>query len=444
MASIHERGRRDGVAYQVRWRQDGRWQSDTFGTRRQAVRFQCDVEDAGNRWPDGWVPGYGYRAAPAEEDAPAQDEASNADFADVAERYLLTRNSVSSYQLTRYRAMVARLEEHFPLIVDVDDESVARWVRASQDAGVAAKTIKNYHGLLHGICGHAVRKGLLPANPCVLSRLPRVSAFDADGEPIACFLEPREFALIADAMCSLNAYEFRPNRGPGERRAPSQIDTCGVAYREDRDLIELAVHTGLRWGEISALRAGDVDLERRLVSVKRAWKRDGELKWVIGAPKTQRSRRTISLSKNLVELVRPYVANKPADRYLFVNAFGEPLRQPVFYVYRWQRAVELAQKRGLKKQPRFHDLRHTHVAWLIAAGTPLPKIQQRLGHESIKTTIDVYGGLLAATDDQVDTAIDDLLGPTGPTRTLRLVGGSASIPAIDLDDGAAPTRKGPA
>ncbi|MGQ0846409.1 MAG: tyrosine-type recombinase/integrase [Sporichthyaceae bacterium] len=441
MASIHERRRKDGVAYQVRWRQDGRWQSDTFGTKRQAIRFKCDVEDAGNRWPDGWVPGHGYLAAPAEEEEP---EVPETDFADIAERYLLTRNSVSSYQLTRYRAMVERLAERFPLITDVDDESIARWVRVSQDAGVAPKTIKNYHGLLHGICGHAVRKGLLPVNPCAFSRLPKVSGYDADGEPIACFLEPKEFALIADAMCSLDAYEFRPNRGPGERRAPAEIDTCGVAYREDRDLIELAVHTGLRWGEISALRAGDVDLDSRLVSVKRAWKRDGELKWVIGTPKTQRSRRTLSLSKSLVELVRPYVANKPADQYLFVNAFGEPLRQPVFYVYRWQRAVELAQRRGLKKAPRFHDLRHTHVAWLIAAGTPLPKIQQRLGHESIKTTIDVYGGLLATTDDQVDSAVDDLLGPVGPTRTLRLVVGSASISATVPDDDESPTRRGTA
>jgi integrase len=43
---------------------------------------------------------------------------------------------------------------------------------------------------------------------------------------------------------------------------------------------------------------------------------------------------------------------------------------------RWQRAVALARGRGLMKKPRFHDLPHTHVAWLIAGGTPLPKIQQ--------------------------------------------------------------------
>ncbi len=425
MAFIAKRRRRDGVAYQVRWRQDETWQSDTFGTERAALRFKCDVEDAGNRWPEGWVPGFGYAGRNI------QPEIEDAAFAEVAARYLLTRTSVSSYQLARYRGMAARLADRFPLIGDVDDESIARWVRECQDAGVAAKTIANYHGLLHGICAHAVRKRLLPANPCALSRLPKVSAYDAEGEPIACFLEPGEFALIAEAMCAGAAYEFRPPGGPGERRSPSEVASCGVAYREDRDLITLVAHTGLRWGEISALRVGDVNLGRRLLSVKRAWKRDGDLKWVIGSPKTARSRRTISLSRGLVDLLRPYVEGRSADGYLFRNSNGEPIRQNVFYEYRWQRAVALARSRGLTKRPRFHDLRHTHVAWLIAAGTPLPKIQQRLGHESIKTTIDVYGGLLAATDDQVDAAIDALLAGDGrrPSPTASAL--TATEVAID-------------
>jgi integrase len=224
--------------------------------------------------------------------------------------------------------------------------------------------------------------------------------------------------VIAEAMCASVAYEFRPPGGPGERRSPSEIATCGVAYREDRDLVALAAHTGRCWGEISALRVGDLDPARRLVSVKRAWKRDGELKWIIGPAKTVRSRRTISLSRGLVDLMGPYVPGRAADRYVFVNTNGEPIRQNVFHEYRWQRAVALARSRGLLKRPRFHDLRHTHVAWLIAGGTPLPKIQQRLGHESIQTTIDVYGGLLADTDDQVDSVVAATFTATAPVAEI--------------------------
>lgn len=54
--------------------------------------------------------------------------------------------------------------------------------------------------------------------------------------------------------------------------------------------------------------------------------------------------------------------------------------------------MKKARKRGLAKSPRFHDLRHTHAAWLISAGVPLPAIQNRLGHKSIQITVDVYGG----------------------------------------------------
>jgi integrase len=51
------------------------------------------------------------------------------------------------------------------------------------------------------------------------------------------------------------------------------------------------------------------------------------------------------------------------------------------------------------------------VAWLVARNTSLPKVQQRLGHESIQTTIDVYGGLLDYTDDQVNMVVDELFTP---------------------------------
>jgi len=62
---------------------------------------------------------------------------------------------------------------------------------------------------------------------------------------------------------------------------------------------------------------------------------------------------------------------------------------------------------------RTHDLRHTHVAWLIAGGAPLPHIQARLGHESITTTIDTYGHLLPAGEELISRIIDTAL--TGGT-----------------------------
>ncbi|MFE3139335.1 tyrosine-type recombinase/integrase [Streptomyces scopuliridis] len=82
---------------------------------------------------------------------------------------------------------------------------------------------------------------------------------------------------------------------------------------------------------------------------------------------------------------------------------------------RWVPAIELAvEKYGLIKRPRIHDLRHSHASWLIAAKVPLPAIQGRLGHESITTTVDRYGHLLDALDDEVMAAIEWAMDPTAP------------------------------
>lgn len=75
---------------------------------------------------------------------------------------------------------------------------------------------------------------------------------------------------------------------------------------------------------------------------------------------------------------------------------------------------------------RFHDLRHTHVAWLVAGGAPLPNIQARLGHESITTTIDTYGHLLPGGDELISQIIDRALRgqEVRPAPLMRLVAGS--------------------
>ncbi|MGR7002765.1 tyrosine-type recombinase/integrase [Yinghuangia aomiensis] len=85
-------------------------------------------------------------------------------------------------------------------------------------------------------------------------------------------------------------------------------------------------------------------------------------------------------------------------------------------------AIRAAQRKGLTKAPRPHDLRHTHVAWLIAARVPLPAIQARLGHESITTTVDRYGHLVRELDSQITAAVEQAMNPGLPQDGgLRIV-----------------------
>jgi integrase len=98
--------------------------------------------------------------------------------------------------------------------------------------------------------------------------------------------------------------------------------------------------------------------------------------------------------------VRPLTIGRKRGELLFTNRNGDQVKHQPFYREHW---VPQTRKDGTRAgstanladpRPRIHDLRHTHVALLVAAGVSLPVIQARLGHEQIATTIDTYGHLL--------------------------------------------------
>ncbi len=93
---------------------------------------------------------------------------------------------------------------------------------------------------------------------------------------------------------------------------------------------------------------------------------------------------------------------------MFTTRDGRVVHHANFRQRVWLPALERAP--GVPRL-RIHDLRHTHVAWLIAAGIPLPVIQRRLGHESIKTTVDTYGHLAPDLQRQAAATANAALAP---------------------------------
>jgi membrane protease YdiL (CAAX protease family) len=118
----------------------------------------------------------------------------------------------------------------------------------------------------------------------------------------------------------------------------------------------------------------------------------------LGNPKTPKSRRTITISPTVAEILCRRTEGRPADDFVFTSRTGLPMHNGDFYTHVWRKLMKALAAEGVAPL-RFHDLRHTHVAWLVAGGAPLPHIQARLGHESITTTIDTYGHLLPAGDE---------------------------------------------
>ena len=443
MATIKARKRADGqLSYRVVWRagggREGAWESETFGIRTHAVRFCRDVDDAGQHWPAGWVKGAGYL-----QDTIAPKDPTFVDFGKVYVRDLTGITPATRHRYDRQVALVAeQLREAVRQEVTVgnlQDVHVRRWVNAREAAGARPKTIANYHGLLYMIMSSAVEGGLRPGNPCAGTRLPDRYSPDAEGDGDVVFLTEKQFALIAEAMFPVGKVPAVLERRSG--RLPRDAAGVCAGTVEDRMLLQVAVGTGLRWSELTALQVHDVELDGHVarLSVRRAWKRNpsgefalpGEGAFYLGKPKTKKSRRRITLAPTVVELLRQLTSGKGPTDLVFTASQGGHLNQATFYEDRWKKAVALAQTRGLTVSPRFHDLRHTHAAWLISAGVPLPVIQQRLGHESITTTVDTYGGLLLQAHDVADAAIDAALAGNPVPAPSPLAPWQPHVPAAD-------------
>jgi len=155
-------------------------------------------------------------------------------------------------------------------------------------------------------------------------------------------------------------------------------------------LVRFAAFTGLRAGEITALRMERVNLLRRWVEVaESASEVHGEL--LYGPPKTY-ARRRVELPASLAGELSEHSARGPQDgrSFAFTAPEGGPLRYMNFYRRHYKPAVARA---GLDPRTRFHDLRHTAAAMMIAEGAHLLVVKERLGHSSIAVTADRYGHL---------------------------------------------------
>ncbi|WP_411092217.1 tyrosine-type recombinase/integrase [Streptomyces sp. 049-1] len=421
MAYVKPMTGKDGsvTSHRVKWRlggaRNGAWQSERFegdqaGAEAAAVFCQA-VNDHGQQWPPGWVKGQGYIDPSAGVEASYMFAAYAAECiknkTGVEERYRADcYRELEQYLVPTFGNCDVRSPEHF------SKATVAAWVnrmaqtyvwRGSKRKLMSPKTLKNVFGLLSSILNEAMQAEppLRERNPCKLVKLPRT---DDEGALDDERTEDMEF-MTPDEVAGLVSCFKRP---------------------EDQVLVRLAYGTGLRWGEITALAArharnpaaGSFE-----VRVARAWKRRPKTHpqpgAYLGTPKSKASRRTVDISAGLWrELLDHGLAGLAQDDLIFHNGHGQRLVYSTFYD-RWVAAVTQAKEQGLipdSKYPTFHDLRHSHVAALLSDRHSPKYVQERLGHESIKTTMDKYGHLLREAHEGALATIDRALGiePAGP------------------------------
>jgi integrase len=371
MASIRSRKRSDGTtAHSVLYVHAGQQTSVTFDTEHAATEFRDSINLLGS---DRAMAAFGVTPT-----VRAAARISGLTVADWVAKYIATRSGVAKSTLYDYemylRNDIAPTIGAIPLEL-LTHADVAGWVQSMK--GAAGKTIANKHGLLSAALNAAVRAELIPSNPAAGTRLPRTE------RPDMVFLTRPEF-------------------------------TCLLAGFTDRwvPLIEFLALSGARFGEVSALKPSDVDREAGTVRIARARKRTyikGAM-YEVGPTKTKRSERTINLTQTVLDKL------DYSGEWLFTNTRGGPLQLSGWRTNVWYKSVARAQDLGLKKKPRVHDLRHTCASWMIARGVPLPVIQLHLGHESISTTVNLYGHL-----DRSQAA-----------AAAELIGADLYAPALDV------------
>src|SRR4051795_7209754 len=338
MASVVTRRHKNGdITYKVQFRLGGRrgaaWQSETFVDHRLALKFVSLVDAHGQRWPEGWVKGVGF--ATVAEDVEPAPEHPLLEFGTAYVRRLTNAgpDTQTKYvqQLTSLHGWLAAIKRSVPTMENVTSDDDRDWIVARRKAGASPKTIANYHGLLAAVFKSAVEKGLIARNPCEGVKLPPIDD-DTEDDDDKVFLTEKEFALLR--LCMDEA---------------------------DRDFLTVSVGTGLRWGELTAIKVKDLSLDSvpATLTVRRAWKKNGRGEFALeqhgrfylGKPKTRESRRRITLSSLVADALRRSIAGRGAEDLVFGAANGGRLHQGNWYESRWQRAIKKAQSKGLTKTP---------------------------------------------------------------------------------------------
>ena len=288
-----------------------------------------------------------------------------------AGRTRLAPSTFAEYRRALLTHVSPRLGER--TLASLRTEDVDAFIAELEAEGKAPGTVRNILTPLRKMMGDAVRQGRLLANPAARADLPPVQDFA--GKEI-----PREHAnAIRAALVDLAPVDPLRNE-------PDLFFAC---------FFDVALGTGLRLGELRALRWGDVDRDRRVIRIERAFSRR-ELK----RPKTDAGIRSVPLFGSVDEALRELAARAvergryAPDELIFATIHGTPLHESNFNRRVWHPALERA---GLGDDGyRFHDLRHTCVSRLVAAGADVKLVQAVAGHSNPLITLKRYSHLLDA------------------------------------------------
>jgi integrase len=358
MASVERREDSGRLRYVARYRDpSGKQRNKTFTRKADAERYLTSVESAklSGQYVD-----------------PARSRVTVGSWAGL---WLDAQTDLAPKTRERYEGILSRHIRprwgSVPL-ASVTHAEVQRWLARLE---LAPASVRKTHRVLSMALAYAVKDGRLAVNPAAGVSLTRVQQVERR------FLTHRQVHDLAKE--------------------------CGEPYRL---VVLLLAYTGLRWGEMAALRVRRVDfLRRRVLVAESVTPVRGVMTF---GPTKGHERREVPLPRFLVDDLARHVAGRKSDDLVFTGQRGAVMRSGTF------RRAALSEAAEALSIPGFHPhaLRHTAASLAIASGADVKVVQQMLGHKSATMTLDQYGHLFGDRLDVVADAMD-----TARAEALRYV-----------------------
>lgn len=345
----------------VRKRPDGRWRARYRGPdKRERSRHFDRKQDA-----ERWLAGIEVSKARGEWIDPSLSKVTVGAWCEV---WMDAQVQLKPTTRKRYAAIIVnKIGPTWAKVAlaDVTSSDVSGWISLLADSGLGTPSIRYAHRVLSLALKAAVLDGRLPRNP-------------AEGVPLPRAKSRTKVHLSHDELARL-------------------ADECGT----HRTLVLFLGYTGVRWGEVSALRIQDLDLAKRRAHVRLAMAEVSGAA-VVGTPKDH-EQRWVPLPDFLVGLLVDQTAGRAPDELVFPASNGGHMRNGNFRTRVFDAA---AQRAGVPKVTP-HGLRHTAASLAIQSGASVVLVCRMLGHSSPVVTLGVYAHLFSDDLDSLGTRLND-------------------------------------
>lgn len=285
--------------------------------------------------------------------------------------YTLLSHQNALKSLKKYVGKTIRLK-------DIDPNDYQRWLNRLKADGKKKGTIQSYHVCASMMFKHAVKRKVIADNPAEGATIPAfkqtLEQVEAGGADVPKYLEKDELKKF------LQIVRF-----------------CGKP--QEYEFFLILAYTGLRIGELLALKVTDFDEQEKVLSItKTLTTTEAVDQYHLGPPKNRTSIRKVTIGESVIKAIKAQLAWRESvmkRRKLLHDAdflFWGPTHPgyPMRGKHMGRRFKSLLKRAGLPENLSPHSLRHTHVSLLAEAGESLPVIQERLGHKNDDITRKVY------------------------------------------------------